>query len=373
MEGEFCVVGRRCQQQSEANLFFCGAHVGKDCEKQDDFTQSFFEYKLSTNRLRQSQLTWSRPSGFAGRSETKQHAELCFRAIEHLPNKLLGRSPVSTQPNHDDETIVRDEDPRDQWSDAHVDRMRSLLGADVCRRLGIYPLPADFCLSVIVPIFNESGTICEAVARLRATGMPMQIILVDDGSDDGTATDIDRYHDDLDIVTIHHSSNRGKGAAIRTGIEAATGDVIVIQDADREYDPSDFRFLLQPLLAAEADVAYGTRYGHCDRQLSPWWHQAVNGFITFLGSLAIGIRLSDIETCYKMAPTSHWQAIAAELKESRFGIEIELTARWARRGLRFTERPIRYQHRWYDEGKKIGWRDGVRALWCIVKYGLFRR
>lgn len=259
------------------------------------------------------------------------------------------------------------------WSDEYVTQMTALLGASVCRKMAIYRLPTGFCLSVIVPIYNESGTVANVVALLRETGIPMQIILVDDGSRDGTAEAVDEFAAEKDVIVLHHDVNRGKGAAIQTGVQAATGDVIVIQDADREYDPSDFRYLLQPILAGEADVAYGTRYGHCDRQLSPWWHQTVNNLITLLASMAIGIRLSDVETCYKMTRREHFQKILPDLKESRFGIEIELTARWVRSGLRFTERPIRYHHRWYDEGKKIGWRDGVRALWCIVKYGIFRR
>ncbi len=264
-------------------------------------------------------------------------------------------------------------DPSRFWTRQYTQEMKSLLGDNVCRRLGIYELPDGFMLSVIVPVYNESATVEGVVQRLCATGLPMQIILVDDGSDDGTAETLKQFKDNESIITCAHQSNQGKGAAIRTGIASATGDVIVIQDADREYDPSDFRYLLQPIIAAEADIVYGTRYGHYDRQLSPWWHQAVNGMITFLASLAIGIRLSDVETCYKMAPREHFQAIEGNLRESRFGIEIELTARWARKRLRFTERPIRYQHRWYDEGKKIGWRDGVSALWCIVKYGLMRQ
>ena len=247
------------------------------------------------------------------------------------------------------------------------------MGESVCRQLAIFDLPDGFRLSVIVPVYNESSTVAGVVERLRKTGLPLQILLVDDGSQDGTERAVDQLAQSSDVTAIHHEKNRGKGAAIQTGVAAATGSVVVIQDADQEYDPADFRFLLQPILAGEADVAYGTRYGHCDRQLSPTWHQAVNAAITWLASIAIGIRLSDVETCYKMTRIQHFDAILDELRESRFGIEIELTARWARRGLRFTERPIRYQHRWYDEGKKIGWRDGVRALWCIVKYGLFRR
>jgi len=263
--------------------------------------------------------------------------------------------------------------PQYFWSEDYVQKMQLLLGKSVCLKLAIYSLPADFVLSVVVPVFNESDTIEGVIGKLRATGIPMQLILVDDGSTDGSSAAVDALESGSDIAVIHHKQNLGKGAAIRSGVARATGDVIVIQDADHEYDPSDFRFLLQPILSGEADIAYGTRYGHYDRQISPWWHQAVNQFITTLASVAIGIRLSDIETCYKMAAREHFELILGDLRESRFGIEIELTARWARHGLRFTERPIRYQHRWYDAGKKIGWRDGISALRCIVKYGLFRR
>ncbi|WP_233148243.1 glycosyltransferase family 2 protein [Rhodopirellula sp. MGV] len=263
--------------------------------------------------------------------------------------------------------------PSHFWTTEYVKKMRSLLGNDVCRKLGIFELPNDFLLSVVVPVYNEGGTVSSVVDRLTNTGLPMEIILVDDGSQDGTPEALASLSSRPHVVVLTHSHNRGKGAAIRTGIKHAKGDIVVIQDADQEYDPSDFRYLLQPLLAEEADVAYGTRYGHYDRQLSPWWHQAVNGLISWLASLAIGIRLSDVETCYKMVPRRHLIDIQEQLQESRFGIEIELTARLARKRLRFTERPIRYRHRWYDEGKKIGWRDGVSALRCIMKYGLLRR
>lgn len=264
-------------------------------------------------------------------------------------------------------------DPGYWFSDEYVTRMQQTIGPDACRALSIYPLPKAFCLSVIVPVYNECSTVQSVLNTLRNTGLPMQIIVVDDGSNDGSGEALKKFQDEHQVTLIRHPKNRGKGAAIRTAIEVAQGDVIVIQDADSEYDPGDFRVMLQPLLAGEADVVYGTRYGHCDRQVSPWWHQAVNGFLSWLASVAIGPRLSDVETCYKMARREDFLDILPKLKENRFGIEIELTARWARKNLRFTERPIRYHHRWYDEGKKIGWRDGVAALGCIFRYGLLRR
>lgn len=258
--------------------------------------------------------------------------------------------------------------------------MQRFLGPDACRRLAIYSLPAGFRLTVIVPVYNECQTIQDVLDRLVETGLPMQILLVDDGSSDGSGELLDQIckqfpqsHPDTELMLLRHAENRGKGTAIRTAIEHARGDVVVIQDADSEYSPEDFRSLLQPLLHDEADVVYGTRYGHCDRQLSPWWHQAVNRLITNLASMAIGPKLSDVETCYKMTRREHLQTILPDLKEARFGIEIELTARLARLGLRFTERPIRYHHRWYDAGKKITWRDGVAALACILRYGLLKR
>ncbi len=292
-------------------------------------------------------------------------------------------SSAQSLPDQDAAHLARVVRARAQWTPEHAESLQTMLGHDACRRLAIYALPKDFCLSVIVPVYNEAKTIESVVMRLEETGLPMQIILVDDGSTDGTSDrmrEIERAYERHDrartstrLQVCQHEKNRGKGAAIRTGIVAAQGEIIVIQDADQEYDPSDFRYLMQPILRGEADVAYGTRYGHYDRQLSPLWHQAVNALLSFLASVAVGIRLSDVETCYKMARREYFQTVLPDLQENRFGIEIELTARFARRGLRFTERPIHYRHRWYDEGKKIGWRDGVSALRCIAKYGLLRR
>ena len=239
--------------------------------------------------------------------------------------------------------------------------------------MAIYSLPEGFLLSVIVPVFNEVNTVTKIVERLRATGLPMQILLVDDGSGDGTAEKLDDLRTQPDVQVISHPINRGKGAAIRSAIPFAKGDVIVIQDADQEYDPDDFRWLLQPILEDLADVVYGTRYGQADRQVSPWWHQKANGFITALASFAFGIELNDVETCYKMARRESFQRIANDLVENRFGIEIELTARWAKAKMRFAERSIRYHHRWYGEGKKITWLDGVAALACIAKFTFVKR
>jgi glycosyltransferase involved in cell wall biosynthesis len=282
-----------------------------------------------------------------------------------------GDTTLTDEPSRNDDAAA--DDPRRLWSNNYVKEMESQLGKSVCRQLSIFSLPDDFVLSVIVPIYNENGTVSGVVERLKQTGIPMEIIMVDDGSTDGTSEALDEFQSVDGVKICHHPVNRGKGSAIQTGISMATGQIVVIQDADQEYDPNDFRFLLQPLLAGEADVAYGTRYGHCDRQLSPWWHQTVNHGISLLASIGIGLRLSDVETCYKMSKRENFETIANQLRERRFGIEIELTARWVRNGLIFTERPIRYRHRWYDEGKKIGWKDGLSALRCIVKYGFFRR
>jgi glycosyltransferase involved in cell wall biosynthesis len=283
----------------------------------------------------------------------------------------MNQSPSSIPPDRDQPSL--DAAAGSIWQAEHVARCETLLGRPICDRLAIYALPSEFVLTVIVPIYNEVATVDVVIERLRATAIPMQIILVDDGSGDGTAERLKTYAGQPDITLLSHTKNRGKGAAIRSALDAATGDIIVIQDADQEYDPQDFRYLMQPILQDRADIVYGTRYGHVDRQVSPLWHESVNGLITGFANLCLGVRLNDIETCYKMASRRSWQMIATQLRENRFGIEIELTARWVRSGMRLAQRPIRYQHRWYAEGKKIGWRDGVAAIGCIIRYGLLRR
>lgn len=247
-------------------------------------------------------------------------------------------------------------------------RLDQMLTDDVCRRLGIFEMPKDFLLSVVIPVFNEVKTVVEVIERVRRTGLPLEIILVDDGSQDGTRERLASLPNSDDLRIIMHPANRGKGAALRTGFQHATGTAVVVQDADLEYDPDDFRFLVQPIIEGEADVVYGTRYGHHDRQVPPLWHVYVNRWITRLTNLRTGLYLSDVETCYKVMRRELIQKLAPDLKENRFGIEIELTVKLVKLGARFYERPIRYHRRGFHEGKKIGWRDGVRALYCMLRY-----
>lgn len=246
---------------------------------------------------------------------------------------------------------------------------RKLLGDDVCRRLGIYRLPAGFLLSVVIPCFNELNTIGPVIERVRGTGIPTEIVVVDDGSRDGTRDVLERLRGQPGLKIVFHERNQGKGAALRTGFLEATGDVVVVQDADLEYDPLDFRLLLQPLVEDRADVVFGTRFGHNDRPVSPLWHQAVNQLITRLSNLKTGLRLTDVETCYKMFRRELIQQIAPHLRERGFGIELELAHKLAKLpGVRFYERPVSYARRTYAEGKKIGAKDGFWALWCILRY-----
>jgi glycosyltransferase involved in cell wall biosynthesis len=244
-----------------------------------------------------------------------------------------------------------------------------LLGSETARELGFFQLPAGFLLSVVIPVFNEAKTIEQVIERVRACGVPCEIILVDDGSRDGTRDLLDRLRDAADLRIVFHDHNQGKGAAIRTGFQHVSGDVVVIQDADLEYDPREFRRLIQPLVESRADVVYGSRFSNNDRPVRGYWHQLMNQTITFLSNLRTNLSLSDVETCYKLFRRELIQDLAPQLRENRFGIEIELTHRLARTpGVRFFERPISYAGRSYSQGKKITWRDGVAALWCILRY-----
>jgi glycosyltransferase involved in cell wall biosynthesis len=238
-------------------------------------------------------------------------------------------------------------------------------------------LPVDFLLSLVVPVYNEKATIATVISKLVALPIRKEIVIVDDCSTDGTDLILDRLAS-LDCIQVYRSeSNQGKGAALRTAFAHARGDIIVVQDADLEYDPKDIPRLLQPLLSDEADVVYGSRFMPDDTESSDsqrpqhrdrsWVHRFGNGFLTWASNLINGTELTDMETCYKAFRRDVLTDLS--IKQDRFGIEPELTAKLARRGFRFTEVPISYNARGWDEGKKIGIKDLFQAFYCIGRYG----
>jgi glycosyltransferase involved in cell wall biosynthesis len=234
---------------------------------------------------------------------------------------------------------------------------------------GRLSLPEGFLLSVIVPVFNEVETIDEVLQRVRAIDIPCEVIVVDDGSTDGTRQALERIARTHDMQLLFQERNRGKGAALKRGFAQATGDVVAIQDGDLEYDPQDLRALLEPIVRGEADVVYGSRFMDKERRVSTYFHRHGNQLITRVSNLRTGLRLTDVETCYKVMRRALVQQITPTLREQRFGVELEITAKLARLpNVTFLELPIRYQGRSYSEGKKIGWRDALRAMWCIMRY-----
>ena len=230
-------------------------------------------------------------------------------------------------------------------------------------------LPANARLSVVIPVFNERNTLAEIIRRVRAAPIAKEIILVDDGSTDGTRDLLAAMQGEQDLCIVYHEVNRGKGAAVKTGFLKATGDIVLVQDADLEYDPADYPILLEPILKNQADVVFGSRFLTRNlRSGQSYWHAFGNRLLTALSNFFTGLHLTDMETCYKVFRKEIIQEIAPGLKQNRFGIEPELTAKVARRKLRLVEVGIRYNARSYKEGKKIGWRDAVQALWCILRY-----
>ncbi|HAE13813.1 MAG TPA: glycosyltransferase family 2 protein [Chitinophagales bacterium] len=234
-------------------------------------------------------------------------------------------------------------------------------------------------LSVLVPAYNEEATIVRILDTLQTVQLPegirMELVVVNDCSTDRTGQIVEQYiaqHPDASILYEKHAKNAGKGAALHTAIQLATGDLIVVQDADLEYDPHEFSILLKPFLAGQADVVYGSRFmGGNPHRILFFWHSIGNRFLTFFSNMFSNLNLTDMETCYKMVRADILKSLV--LKEKRFGFEPEVTQKLARiKGIRIYEVGISYYGRTYEEGKKIGWKDGVRAIWCILKYGFFR-
>ncbi|MDX2118007.1 MAG: glycosyltransferase family 2 protein [Planctomycetota bacterium] len=231
-------------------------------------------------------------------------------------------------------------------------------------------------LSVVIPVYNENNTILELVRRVEASPVEKEIILVDDCSRDGTRDRLKTaaetiWKDRNDVRVLYHEVNQGKGAALRTGFAAATGDAVIVQDADLEYDPQEYPRLLAPILDGRADVVFGSRFagGECHRVLY-FWHSLGNKALTLASNMLTNLNLTDMEVCYKVFKREIIQGI--KIEENRFGFEPEITAKVARLRCRIYEVGISYSGRTYEEGKKIGWRDGVRAMWCIIKYNLMQ-
>ena len=244
-------------------------------------------------------------------------------------------------------------------------------------------------LSLVIPVYNELATLPEIVSRVAAVDLDKELVLVDDMSTDGSRELLTELREQglerwlaarskqrprrgaNELQVLLQPKNMGKGAALRAGFAAATGDIIVVQDADLEYDPQELPRVIAPIVDGIADVTFGSRFTGTPRRVLFFWHQMLNNCLTLLSNMFNDLNVTDMETCYKALRAEVIKAITVE--ENRFGIEPELTAKVAKMGVRIYEVPISYHGRTYDEGKKIGWKDGVRALYCIVKYGVRRR
>lgn len=283
--------------------------------------------------------------------------------------------------------------PHQEWtpySQDWYDQLRRVLGSAACRQLGFYVIPTNVVVSVVIPVYNERDTILEIIRQVRDVPVRKEIVLVDDCSKDGTRDILKRLEDEERdalakltlagqpapttnrLTIVYHEKNRGKGAAVRTGFAAAKGDIVLIQDADLEYDPTEYPRLLRPIVEGQADVVFGSRFlGDQPHRVLYFWHYLANKTLTTLSNAFTNLNLTDMETCYKVFRREVIDEIGPKLAQERFGIEPEITARVAHAGYRIYEISISYSGRTYEQGKKIGWRDGVKALWCIVRYGLF--
>ncbi len=249
--------------------------------------------------------------------------------------------------------------------------LRRLLGEAACRQLGIYPIPEGFKLSVVIPVYNEEQWVRELIRRVRAVPIPKEIVVVDDCSKDGTRDILKELASD-EVRVVYQDVNQGKGAALREGFKHCTGDVIIVQDADLEYDPAEYPRLVQPILDNRADVVFGSRFIGESHRVLYFWHSVANRVLTMLSNMFTNLNLTDMETCYKVFRRGVLAGI--NLKSNRFGFEPEITAKIARKrnpSWRIYEVPISYSGRTYEEGKKIGLKDAITALYCILRYWKF--
>lgn len=233
-------------------------------------------------------------------------------------------------------------------------------------------------LSIVIPCYNEKNTIVELLEKVLAAesfGLVKEIIIVDDGSKDGTRDILDKYKAKKNFVIIFHKKNSGKGSALKTGFSVSTGDIVLVQDADLEYDPGEYKLLLEPIITNRADVVYGSRFmGGRPHRVVYYWHSVMNTMLTIFSNMLSNINLTDMETCYKVMRGDIIRKITPTLESQRFGFEPEITAKLARiKDIRFYEVGVSYYGRTYKEGKHINWIDGIKALWEILKYNVFSK
>ena len=254
---------------------------------------------------------------------------------------------------------------------SRVELLHRLLGPAACRSIGVYPIPDGFKLTVVIPVYNEERWIREVLRRVLAVEIPMEILIIDDCSKDSTREILKEYDGKDGIRVFLQEVNQGKGAALRRGFAEATGNVIIVQDADLEYDPAEFPQLLQPIMENKADVVFGSRFIGESHRVLYFWHSIANRMLTTLSNMFTNLNLTDMETCYKLFRREVIQGMT--LRSNRFGFEPEVTAKIAKRRpkWRIFEVPISYSGRTYDEGKKIGLKDAFNALWCIIRYKFF--
>jgi glycosyltransferase involved in cell wall biosynthesis len=287
-------------------------------------------------------------------------------------------SPISTTESNDG--TIQPSRPEFADNQDRLDAVIKILGESSCRKLGLFRLPEDFTISVVIPVYNERATLTEILRRVRLVPIKKEIILVDDCSKDGSREILRAMAEsDQDLKIVYHDVNRGKGAALRTGFREATGQIVIVQDADLEYDPAQYLQLIQPIVEGEADVVFGSRFIGETHRVLYFWHYVANKFLTLLSNMFTNLNLTDMEVCYKVFRREVIQGV--NLKSNRFGFEPEVTAKVARfllstertqppRPCRIYEIPVSYHGRTYGEGKKIGLKDGFQALYCIVRYAI---